>query len=277
MKRVYVCFPEGKFKALTLSYDDGKIMDRRLVDIFNRYKLKATFHLNSDEFGCSDGHQYPYIDEKEVKQLYLDHEVACHTCSHPTMTRLSDTQNIHEVLENRKALEAITSQMVRGMSYPNGVYNQKIKDIMKICGVVYSRTTKDTFRFDIPQDFLEWHPTCHHNKDLLKLTQKFVETTYNQRLMLFYVWGHSYEFERDMNWNLIEEFASQVSQKEDIWYATNIDIYDYMKSSGELQYSADGMSIYNPSFQSIWLSVDNQIVEVQGGQTIWLKSLMNLL
>ena len=29
MNKVYVCFPGGKHKALTMSYDDGKEEDRR--------------------------------------------------------------------------------------------------------------------------------------------------------------------------------------------------------------------------------------------------------
>ena len=45
MNRVYCCFPGGKHKALTMSYDDGKTQDRRLVEIFNRYGIKGTFHL----------------------------------------------------------------------------------------------------------------------------------------------------------------------------------------------------------------------------------------
>ena len=40
-------FPEGKTKALTMSYDDGQIFDRRLISIFNKYGIKGTFHLNS--------------------------------------------------------------------------------------------------------------------------------------------------------------------------------------------------------------------------------------
>ena len=37
MPDFYMQFPGGKRKALTLSYDDGKLADRRLVDIFNRH------------------------------------------------------------------------------------------------------------------------------------------------------------------------------------------------------------------------------------------------
>ena len=38
---------EGKKKAVTFSYDDGVTQDRRLVELLNRYGLKATFNLNS--------------------------------------------------------------------------------------------------------------------------------------------------------------------------------------------------------------------------------------
>ena len=44
--KIYNCFPGGKFKALTMSYDDGKLEDRRLVDIFNRNGIRGTFNLN---------------------------------------------------------------------------------------------------------------------------------------------------------------------------------------------------------------------------------------
>ena len=45
-------YPQGKAKALTFSYDDAQHYDRELVPIFNKYGMKATFHLNS---GTLDG------------------------------------------------------------------------------------------------------------------------------------------------------------------------------------------------------------------------------
>ena len=42
-----MCFPEGKTKALTFSYDDGEKQDIRLIQLFNKYGLKGTFNLNS--------------------------------------------------------------------------------------------------------------------------------------------------------------------------------------------------------------------------------------
>ena len=46
-KIVYTCFPGGKHKVLTMSYDDGRLEDRRLVEIFNRNGIRGTFNLNA--------------------------------------------------------------------------------------------------------------------------------------------------------------------------------------------------------------------------------------
>ena len=43
MFMIRLLYPGGKTKALTFSYDDGKIHDRRLVKLFNTHGLKATF------------------------------------------------------------------------------------------------------------------------------------------------------------------------------------------------------------------------------------------
>ena len=47
MKTIYICFPGGKFKALTMSYDDGREADKRLIKLFNKHGIKGTFHLNA--------------------------------------------------------------------------------------------------------------------------------------------------------------------------------------------------------------------------------------
>ena len=44
--KIYKCFPQGKFKVLTMSYDDGNKADVRLVSIFNKYGIRGTFNLN---------------------------------------------------------------------------------------------------------------------------------------------------------------------------------------------------------------------------------------
>ena len=49
----------------------------------------------------------------------------------------------------------------------------------------------------------------------------FAEFKKKQYLKLMYVWGHSYEFDVNNNWDRIEEFCKMMSGKADIFYGTN--------------------------------------------------------
>ena len=87
-----------------------------------------------------------------------------------------------------------------------------------------------------------------------------------QYLKLMYVWGHSYEFDNNDNWEVIEKFCEYMGGREDIWYATNIEIIDYMDAAKRLKFSANHEKVWNPSARSVWLQVnDDRYVEVKGG------------
>lgn len=265
MKTIYTCFPDGKHKVLTMSYDDGKLADRKLISIFNRYGIKGTFHINAGLFQ----------DERRIKpdeflELYRGHEVSCHTYTHPTIARCPMEQVIRQVLEDREGLERIMGYPVRGLSYPNGSYSKEIMEVLPKLGIKYSRVVGNTDGFAMPENYLEWKATCHHNHNLMALGQEFVDLHKTQYLYMMYVWGHSYEFDDKGNWDLIEDFCKLVSGKEDIWYATNIQIVDYMEAAKRLQFAADMSFVYNPSVQTVWLSVDKEIVAVAGGEQIHL-------
>ena len=88
---------------------------------------------------------------------------------------------------------------------------------------------------------------------------------------LFYLWGHSYEFDRDNNWEHLEGICEKLSGKEDTWYATNMQIYDYITAYHSLIYSADGTRVYNPTLQTIWFDVDRVLYSVEPGETIKIK------
>lgn len=107
MNRIYKCFPGGKFKVLTLSYDDGKLEDKRLVDIFNKNGIRATFNVNS---GLTD---MPIrLPASEWNDLYDNHEIALHTCTHPTMNRCGSYEIAREILEDKTNIEKIIHKPV---------------------------------------------------------------------------------------------------------------------------------------------------------------------
>ncbi len=263
--KVTVVFPEGRHKVLTMSYDDGKEADRRLVALFNRYGIKGSFHLNSGLF-----HTAGRIPSHEIADLFQGHEISAHTYTHPTIERSPKEQLISEIMEDRKVLEQLAGCTVRGMSYPNGSFNSRIKSMLPFLGIEYARTVNSTGSFGMPDDFLEWNPTCHHKHDLMQKAETFAGLHKTQYLYMMYVWGHSYEFDLDHNWDIIEEFCAFISGRKDIWYATNIEIVDYMNAFHALKFSADSRFVYNPSAQSVWLNVDGETVEVKGGRQLTL-------
>jgi len=268
MPNLILCFPGGRHKALTMSYDDGHTADRRLVDMFNRKGIKGTFHLNAGLLGKGDR-----IPAEEIKSLYEGHEVSAHTLTHPTLERCPNEHIVYEVMEDRKRLESLVDYTVRGMSYPNGSYNKRIKSLLPGLGIEYSRIVGGTGRYGMPHDWHEWQATCHHNRDLLKHAEAFIELDKPMFMHLLYVWGHSYEFDNDGNWEMIEQFCEYAGGRSDIWYATNMEIVDYMKAFERLQVSAALDFVYNPTAAGIWLSVDGRNVEVKSGEQVSLIGL----
>lgn len=85
-----------------------------------------------------------------------------------------------------------------------------------------------------------------------------------------YVWGHSYELPEQDGWAQMEQFCKLVSGREDIWFATNIEIVDAMENAARLQFTVDGDYCYNPNAVSCWLEVNGKIQEIPGGQGVQL-------
>ncbi len=266
MNNIYICFPGGKHKALTMSYDDGRREDYRLVELFNRSGIRGTFNLNSGME--SDTRRIPM---SEWKELYQGHEIACHTFSHPTLARCPIEQTARQILEDRERLEALTGAPVRGLAYPNGSYNGRIRELLPMLGIRYARVVQTTGQFTMPEDLYAWSGTCHHNQKLLERAGEFLALCKTQYLYLFYVWGHSYEFTDHDNWSVMERFCEMMGGQENTWYATNIEIADYMDAAGRLQFTAAGDRVCNPSAQSVWIEVNRDAhIEIPGGALVSL-------
>lgn len=175
------CFPQGNKIALSLSFDDGKTHDRRLVSIMNQYGIKGSFHLNSGFLGLPS-----YISKEEIKSLYQNHELSCHSVSHPFLNQILDQAIVYELLDDKRSLESYVDYPVRGMSYPFGEYNHNVIDIVQKLGLEYSQTVQSTNKFKLPEDFMQWHPTVYIKSDLSSLWNACLDNPFNE-MRLFYV------------------------------------------------------------------------------------------
>ena len=69
----------------------------------------------------------------------------------------------------------------------------------------------------------------------------------------------------------LDEMCEKLAGKDDTWYATNIEIYDYVQAYNSLVYSADGTIIYNPTLYTIWFAIDGKSYSIKSGETLHLQ------
>ena len=278
--RIEILFPEGKTKALILSYDDGPIADRQMVKLMNDYGLKGTFHLNSNKLDTKG-----YLNKAEIKSLFTGHEVSVHTANHPGLSDLPKNDIIYEVVEDRKELERLTGKTVRGMAYPFGNYNDVVVDAITGIGIEYARTTNDSYNLSIPKDFLRWPASIHQfakayfkpndsendKKELAVFYNLVNDFLTSKTTALLDVWGHSWENDGEGNkWAEIEKFFKLVYNKKDIYYTTQIDLVDYINAYKNLKISINKKIIKNLSSIDIYFKIDNTTYKISGGSEIKL-------
>ena len=283
MRYRHLRFPEGKGKALTFSYDDGVKSDVRLAEIFAKNGLKCTFNLTKVADRGAPGLN---VDDVEL-WLAEGHEIAVHGYQHRAEGCLRPVEGIQDVLDCRRELERKFGRIIRGMAYPDtgityfgpGASYESIKQYLKDLDIVYARTLGgDNNRFQLPTDWHQWMPTAHHdNPHIMEYIDEFLKIDLTVPMnggrrfpRLFYIWGHSFEFDRKNNWHLIEEICEKFAQADDIWFATNMEIYEYVQAYRSLVYSADGKIIYNPTLYTIWFDIDNQPYCINSGETLYL-------
>ncbi len=265
-------FPGGKRKALVMSYDDGSEHDRRLVEIFNRYGIRATFHLNSGRLDSPH-----YVSQREVRTLYAGHEVACHTVNHPDLTALSASEVHREVWQDRAYLEDLLGQPVRGLAYPYGKYNAQAKEVVAELHMAYGRTTHITGSFGLPRAPLALTTTGHHNLALV-LGERFLAEE-GEGLAFMYLWGHSYELDGFMSgdhtkdWQYMAAFCRLITGGSDIYYGTTVEVLDYLDGMRQLAWSVRPRRLHNRSAVSLWVSWRKRCFEIPPGGEIPIPEL----
>lgn len=284
MRYRFVRFPEGRCKAVTLSYDDGSTHDRHFLEIINQHGLKCTFNINSKAILRGDSWR---ISSQEVYDLHhkYGHEVAVHGAKHIALGRATAVNGIRDVLECRLELEKLMKCIIRGMAYPDsgitklteGLDREDIYRYVEQLGILYARTLRgDNDSFDLPDNWYAWMPTCHHqNPKLMEYVDKFLtedpRKAYMRESKLFYLWGHSFEFENNNNWELLEEFGRRMGGHQDIWYATNIEICEYVRAYHQLVFSVDNDIVYNPTIKKIWFATYAAEYCIEPGQTLYIS------
>jgi peptidoglycan-N-acetylglucosamine deacetylase len=256
-------FPGGKYKALVMSYDDGSRQDERLVELFDNYEIKGTFHINS---GLMNGREK--ISPGEISRVYKGHEISSHSVTHPDLSNMNEKELKAEILDDKIALEEMAGYKIRGLSYPFGSYNKLLLRLLREWGFLYGRVVPETNDFRLPSNMLLWRGSCHHS-NAWHLAEKFI-TSLRKRIELFFIWGHSWELnDNDIhtnNWTYMKKICAMLGHRNDIWYATAGDVAEYLNAIYSLKIK-DG-TIYNPSAITVSVQHNDSIVNIGPGSSL---------
>lgn len=279
MRYIFMRFPEGKGKAVSFSYDDNAVANKRLSDIMAEYGIKCTFNLNSQKSNEMFGNM---LTVNEAKEYILDrgHEIAVHGVFHKGLGLVRPLEGIKDVLDCRLELEKDFGVIIRGMAYPDstkmlhGNNWETIKAYLKDLGIVYSRLVGINPDFDMPEDWLLWTPTASENHpEIYEIAEKFANLDIHsgyitgQYPKLFLMSGHASGFEKKNNWEHFEKICKILAKRADTWYATCMEIYEYTKAYESLVWSADSSLVYNPTLFEIWFDVDGRPYSIKSGET----------
>lgn len=276
----FLRFPGGLPKAVTFSYDDGAFTDVRLVETADEYGLKFTLNLTGDAVEKEKGLSIDYLKNTVLAH---GHEIATHGYMHRAPQTLRLIEFIRETLDTRLILEEKLGGIIRGFAYPDLHVDRfarpetykTVKSALTQLDIAYGRMACSSKSFELPEDWHNWQPTAHHDEPwLFEKLDEFIALdlakTYcsGHSPKLFFIWGHSFEFEAKQNWHRLEEICSRISGKSDVWYATNGQICSYAAAFDSLLWSANGRRVFNPTLYTLWFDVDGKTFSIAPGETL---------
>ena len=233
-------------KIITLSLDDCVLQDERFIGLLKKFDMTCTFNVNSGLFGTKEmigppEKRVPHdrITLEQARHLYDGYEVAGHTLTHPDLDTLSREEIIHEIEDDRRQLEEITGQKLYGIGFPGmNRFNDMVLDVVKTCTpYIYARTAEFTYDFRMPtvESLMRWAPTCFFvelEKDT-RLTDAF-EAAVPEDDMLFFIVGHTYEFDICENWEWLEGYLQRLANMKDTIITTSADVALYVRSKANV-------------------------------------------
>ena len=150
-------FPQ---KPFILTFDDGYLDNfHNMLPLTQKYGYKGVLFLLGD-FSASGNFwdigediEANRIMTTEQKKAFVDRgwEIGAHTLTHPHLTRLSDAEVLHELVESRDRIEHELQTKVVSFAYPFGTYDDRVKDLVKQAGFEFGIAT-DTGGVTIEDD-----------------------------------------------------------------------------------------------------------------------------
>ena len=266
-------YPNGNHKALIMSYDDGLDDDIALAQLFDRYGIIGTFHLNSGLLdtraiwneGKPNEILQTYLSKDTLVHVFKNHEIAVHGTYHKALAGLSDKEILEEINVDIENLTILSDRKISSMAYAFGSTNDHVAEVIGTTPLTNARTVKSSYNFDLPKDYYLWNPTCH-DSEALEYLEAYISLD-SPSLSLFYVWGHSWELRDTLRNQNILKFCNKIGDRDDIWYTGAGNFADYHASLKALEIGPQ--QIVNPEGNGVvYYRKKRQLKSLDPGQKL---------
>ena len=204
-------------KYFIFSIDDGTVFDKQVLDIFNKYGIKATFNINSglaSYIWFNEGIPIERHDLNFDKYLYEGHEIASHSLTHPHLTMCPGEVISKEVGEDVLNLEKITGKPITTFAFPFSDWDERCIEIIKhIHNLKVIRLSDIDTSFKFPKDLHHVKITSLEIYDALVLVDQFIK---DKEAQLFVFVSHGYDFYMNHSYEQLELLCQKVTKRKDI-------------------------------------------------------------
>lgn len=234
---------------ITTSWDDGHPLDIKLLELLEKYNLKATFYVPLSN------PENQVMDKIQIMELSMYHEIGGHTLNHLYLNSLNSKDAEYEITQCKIILEEITGKLVSAFCFPGGKYSNRDLLLIKKAGFLFGRTTKLLSQSEPNLNLM--HTTVqaynHSSKTLLKHCVKHLNLSsiprnsfflpfdrnflklaefnlmeYQDSDYVFHLWGHSWEIEQFNLWNQLEDLFKLMSSFKSATYLNNTETWKYL-------------------------------------------------
>jgi peptidoglycan/xylan/chitin deacetylase (PgdA/CDA1 family) len=195
---------------IATSWDDGLESDRRLLELLEKYQVRASFALSSQRYqqvripnDIRDPEKYGWLMPASELGLYRPHDICSHTTKHREQTLLSEAEVYSDLHQSKTQLAELFQQEIAGIVWPYGCSSNTTRKIAEWIGYLYGRTTPNPLTLPWNLDFWDVVPLSWRTElsTLIDLAFPYVVLS-----------GHTYELRREVDWEYLERFYRDASQ-----------------------------------------------------------------
>lgn len=225
--------------TVTSSWDDGHKNDLRLAHMLRQHGLKATFYVSPRNQEWSRG---DLLTRGDIEEIGDDFEIGSHTVTHPRLPTIPERKAREEIVDSKSMLEDITGKAITSFCYPGGAYTPVHPRLVNEAGYLFARTVV-RYASSIAEPYeapTSLHAHNHRLSDLWKIVKlaKLRPTTIRHYLEwdslgrglfdaiaatggIFHIWGHSWEVDKNNDWERLDGMFRYLSARPGVTYVTN--------------------------------------------------------